>query len=142
MLSFVYDPQLMTTEEAADIAGVLDIGHLVSRPFAGGWHVERETWRGTDILNPPVTRADIDALPDPGEHPTTAARRKQREAQGVFADLEDDTIDVAALRDNLRNLLAFLDVAAPTNTQAVAAEKLIIRVELDIIRYLLQRARS
>ena len=113
-----------------------------------GYLVARETWKGLDILPGPVTRAQIEALPDPGPDPGVTAAHRQAEVQGILDMLRTTPIDPAALDANLalaaaglaipdlpasdvEGLTAFLALSSPTATQTAAAAKALIRVLAD-----------
>lgn len=110
-----------------------------------GYLVARETWKGLDILPGPVTRAQIEALPDPGPDPGVTAAHRQAEVHGILDALRTTPIDPVALDANLAlaaagldlpdlpasdvaGLTAFLALPSPTTAQAIAAVQAIIRV--------------
>jgi len=66
MLTFVYDPAIVTNPQA--VAGPLGIGVLIAgvpERYTGyvlppaGWVVLRETWAGPDVLLPQIGRAHV-----------------------------------------------------------------------------------
>lgn len=110
-----------------------------------GWAVIRETWAGLDVVPGPASRAEIDALPDPGPDPAAAARATQEAAGAVLRILSTTPIDPVALDANLARLaaaraipdppaadiaalVAYLALSAPTAAATAAATKSLIRV--------------
>ena len=152
MLALVYDRAIVGDPVA--LGATLGIGALIEGippSHAGlklppaGYVVVRETWAGLDVLPGPVTRDDVDALPDPGPDPRAAAADLQAAAGGVLRILQTSPINPAALDANLTLLAAargipdppaadiaalatFLLLAAPTAGQTAAATKALIRV--------------
>ena len=152
MLVLVYDRAIVGDPVA--LGATLGIGALIEGippSHAGlklppaGYVVVRETWAGLDVLPGPVTRDDVDALPDPGPDPQAAAADLQAAAGGVLRILQTTPINPAALDANLTLLAAarsmpdppaadiaalasFLPLAAPTTGQTAAATKALIRV--------------
>ncbi|HET6497801.1 MAG TPA: hypothetical protein VFH17_01925 [Coriobacteriia bacterium] len=153
MLTLVYDPA--TISDPAALGATLGVGVLIAGiPSAyvdryafpaAGYLVARETWAGLDVLPGPVTRDQIDALPDPGPDPGVAAAALQAATGGVLRILQTTPIDPAALDANLTLLAAaraipnppagdiaalatFLPVPSPTAAQTAAATKALLRV--------------
>lgn len=153
MIALVYDPDRLARPEA--IAAVLGIGSLVAGipprlagvlALAGAdYAVVRETWAGIDVLLAPVTRDQIDALPDPGQDPAVAATELEAAAGRVLRVLQSTPIDPVELDANLALLAAaraipdpssadiaalatYLPVSSPTLAQTAAATKALIRV--------------
>ena len=152
MLALVYDRAIVADPVA--LGASLGIGALIEgippshaglKLPAAGYVVVRETWAGLDVLPGPVTRDDVDALPDPGPDPQAAAADLQAAAGGVLRILQTSPINPAALDANLTLLAAargipdppaadiaalasFLPLAAPTAAQTAAATKALIRV--------------
>ncbi len=153
MISLVYDPSLVLDPDAlggslgavALVAGVPPtLADRITLPDAG-YVVVRETWAGLDVLPGPVTRDQIDALPDPGPDPQAAAAVVQAAAGRVLHLLQTTPIDPVALDANLTLLAAaraipdppaadiaalatFLPLPSPTLAQTAAATKALIRV--------------
>lgn len=153
MIALVYDPTLVA--DPASLGASLGIGSLVAGVpprlegivtlTEAGYVVVRETWVGLDVLPGPVTRQDIDALPDPGPDPQVAAAELRAAAGGVLRILQTTPIDPVALDANLTLLAAaraipdppaadiaalttFLPLTSPTLVQTAAATKALIRV--------------
>lgn len=133
MLSLVYDPDAMTTDEAADLAAPLGIGHLIARR-GEAWHVENRTWSGHENIGRP-NRRDIDALPEPPPHPAAQAVERRRETEAMFDDL--GTLDPREMQEGIADLVKLLG-----SGKASEADTAIANVLLDVIRYLLQRGRA
>lgn len=152
MIALVYDPKKVADPEA--LAEILGIGQLISgipprlvglALPAAGYAVVRETWAGRDVLAGPVTRTQIDALPDPGDDPAVAEAASTNQAKGILESLRTTPIDPVALDANLflaragiqiaappqadiDALTAYVGVPAPTLVQTAAAAKALIRV--------------
>lgn len=125
-----------------------------------GWMVIRRTWAGDDYLYPPVSRADIEALPDPGPDPRDVATEQAQQTTSVLGVLATTPIDHAELTANLDYLAAFVgnsvvagvprDTArlaalidtmvafvandAPTNAEAIAAIKAVCENSVTVDR--------
>src|ERR1700690_3753201 len=63
----------------------------------GHYAVVRDTWKGLDVLPGPVTKAQVDALPDPGPDPAQAAVQAQAQVTGILNTLRSTPIDPVAL---------------------------------------------
>ena len=152
MLALVYDPAIVA--DPAALGATLGIGALIDgippshaglELPAAGYVVVRETWAGLDVLPGPVTRDDVDALPDRGPDPQAAAAELQAGVGRVLRILQSSPINPAALEANLTllataraipdppaadiaALASFLPLAAPTAAQTAAATKALIRV--------------
>jgi len=153
MTALLYDPD--TIEEPEALAASLGIGELVAGVPprlaglitlpAAGYAVVRETWTGRDVLPGPVTRTQVDALPDPGDDPAIAEAAATNLAKGILETLRTTPIDPVALDANLilaraglqiaappqadiDALIAYVGVPAPTLVQTAAATKALIRV--------------
>jgi hypothetical protein len=152
VISLVYDPDRVA--DAIALASALSapvvvrgvpprLSGVVSFPDAG-YVVVRETWAGLDVLPGPVTREQIDALPDPGPDPQVAVAELEAAAGRVLRILQTTPIDPAALDANLTVLAAargipdppaadiaalatFLPLTSPTAAQTAAATKALIR---------------
>lgn len=116
MIALVYDKDTINDPDA--LGASLGIGTLVDgvpERYAGrvtipaaGYVVVRETWAGLDILPGPVTRAQIDALPDPGTDPSVVEQEVRAAQSDVLSVIASTPIDTAALRTNLDYLAAFV----------------------------------
>lgn len=153
MLALVYDPERVADPGALTgqlglsilVVGVPPVyANRVTLPEAG-YVVVRETWAGLDVLPGPVTRDQIDELPDPGPDPRAAAAELEAAAGGVLRILQTTPIDPVALDANLQllagarsipdppaadvaALASYLPLPSPTLAQTTAATKALIRV--------------
>jgi len=146
MLALVYDPAKVA--DPAAIATPLGIGVFIAgvpTRYAGyvlppeGWVVMRETWAGVDVLAPPVTLAQVQALPDPGPDPAIAAAAHAAQVSGVLDYLRSTPIDPVKLDANLKAVAAYRALPSPTAGQTAAVVTPLIDVVGDLIRYVLSR---
>ena len=147
MLTLVYDPNVIA--DSVSLANSLGISQIVmgvppryADSFAlnaSGYAVVRETWKGFDVLNGPVTTQQIAGLPDPGIDPVVVGAAKTAQVSTILGFLQATPIDPALLDANLEAVAAYRNKVNPTAAESIAVLNPLIDVVADLIRYVLSR---